>query len=351
MCLPMKLVFFVILFFSLFANADDTPISHSPIGIMGDHNHKEGEIMISLRHSSMSMKGILQNGEVINNLDILNLPNPYSSMLNAPKKLSVIPIEMNMKMIMLGGMFAYSDKLTLMSMLIFKDIEMVSESYRGMMNRDYLGSFKISNDALSSLSIIGLFSLVNTEQKYSNILVGINESFGDNDRQGKVLTPMNTQMNMLMPYAMQISDKSTNLNLGYTQKIFFSNYSVGYQLKTSVNLNKHEWAYGDKYEANFWIQKQSNNNLSWSLRFHHLKEESINGRNLKISAPVQTANPLNYGGNISSIGIGLNSIFNLSDGDHADRLALEVIYPISQNKKGLQMKSKEKIIFGYQKSF
>ena len=99
------------------------------------------------------------------------------------------------------------------------------------------------------------------------------------------------------------------------------------------------------------MQKQNNNNLSWSLRFHHLKEESINGRNLKISAPVQTANPLNYGGNISSIGIGLNSIFNLSDGDHADRLAVEVIYPINQNKKGLQMKSKEKIIFGYQKSF
>ena len=347
----MKLVFFVILFFSLFTNADDIPISHAPIGIMGDHNHKEGEVMISLRHSSMSMKGTLQNGEVINNLDILNLPNPYSSMLNAPNKLSVIPIEMNMKMIMLGGMFAYSDKLTLMSMLTFKDIEMVSETYRGLMNRDYLGSFKISNSALSSLSIVGLFSLVNTEQKYSNILVGIKESFGKNDRQGKVLTPMNTQMNMLMPYAMQISDKSTNLNLGYTQKIFFSKYSVGYQLKTSINLNKHEWAYGDKYEANFWMQKQNNNNLSWSLRFHHLKEEIINGRNLKISAPVQTANPLNYGGNISSIGIGLNSIFNLSDGDHADRLALEVIYPISQNKKGLQMKSKEKIIFGYQKSF
>ena len=38
-------------------NAGTRPDSHAPIGIMGDHYHKTGEIMLSYRCMHMSMAG------------------------------------------------------------------------------------------------------------------------------------------------------------------------------------------------------------------------------------------------------------------------------------------------------
>ena len=70
---------------------------------------------------------------------------------------------------------------------------------------------------------------------------------------------------------------------------------------------------------------------------------------MSIMAPVQTANPYNYGGKNINFGIGLNFITNFLPGMHADRLAIEYIIPIDQNKNGLQMKDDSKIIIGFQK--
>ena len=61
--------------------------------------------------------------------------------------------------------------------------------------------------------------------------------------------------------------------------------------------------------------------------------------------------PYNYGGSSSSLGIGFNTVFNLFERAHSDRLAIEILFPINQSKTGLQMDNKEKIILGYQKAF
>ena len=57
---------FVTLFLSVFLNsyADELHISdsHGPISIMGEHMHKEDEVMFSYRFSNMRMHGLL-NGE------------------------------------------------------------------------------------------------------------------------------------------------------------------------------------------------------------------------------------------------------------------------------------------------
>ena len=47
--------------------------------------------------------------------------------------------------------------------------------------------------------------------------------------------------------------------------------------------------------------------------------------------------------------LSLNFITNFLPGMHADRLAIEYIIPIDQNKNGLQMKDDSKIIIGFQK--
>ena len=340
-----------IIFFSSFSLSDDTPISHAPIGIMGDHAHEKGETMFSLRISTMKMKGNLLNGNSIEDSQVLTLPNPNAGMLNAPSNLSIVPQEMDMRMIMLGGMFATKDRFTLMGMMMFKDLEMLSKTYQGMMNRNLLGSFSLSSEALSQVSLFGLINIKDNDSENSIFKIGFIKATGDNNKTDIVLTPMNSQMEMIMPYGMQGSDKSTKLSIGYTHKKYFSTNSLGFQIQSSLNTNEKDWAFGNKYETSIWFQKFFNNNLSWSLRYNFVKEESIKGSDSRITGPVQTANPYNYGGSSSSLGIGFNTVFNLFESAHSDRLAIEILFPINQSKTGLQMDNKEKIILGYQKAF
>ena len=149
----------LIIFFSSFIFADDTPISHAPIGVMGDHTHQKDEIMVSFRFSTMKMRGNLLGVNTINDNQIIEIPNPNAGMPNAPSNLSIVPKEMDMKMFMLGGMLAVTDKVTLMGMMMFQDLSMSSDTFQGMMNRNLLGSFNLSSEALSNISFFGLVDI------------------------------------------------------------------------------------------------------------------------------------------------------------------------------------------------
>ena len=347
----MKHYLSLIIFFSSFIFADDTPISHGPIGVMGDHTHQKDEIMVSLRFSTMKMRGNLLGGNTINDNQIIEIPNPNAGMPNAPSNLSIVPKEMDMKMFMLGGMLAVTDKVTLMGMMMFQDLSMSSNTFQGMMNRNLLGSFNLSSEALSNISFYGLVDIFDYDLEKSIISIGITKSIGNNNKTGNILTPMNTRIDMIMPYGMQGSDKSTKLNLAYNHKIFYDSNSIGVQVKTDLNIDEKNWAFGNKYETSIWYQELVNDNLAWSIRYKIAKEESIEGTDSRIIGPVQTANPFNYGGINSYLGVGLNTTFRLFQSDHSDRLALELLMPINQNKNNLQMEDKNKIIIGYQKAF
>ena len=71
-----------VIFFSCYLFCDDTPISHASIGVMGDHTHQKDEIMISLRISSMKMRGNLLGSNVINDNQILELLIPVNQNKN-----------------------------------------------------------------------------------------------------------------------------------------------------------------------------------------------------------------------------------------------------------------------------
>ena len=69
-----------------------------------------------------------------------------------------------------------------------------------------------------------------------------------------------------------------------------------------------------------------------------------------ISAPVQTANPENYGGREVHFALGVNFLTHILPGK-SDRFGLELIKPIQQEKNNLQMDTDYQFILGYQKAF
>ena len=353
-------------------------IHHAPIGVMGDHFHKKGEWMVSLRFANMQMKKNIFNGNSISTEDILKQPNPFSKMpmvmknsesmsamndtpskisdhphtapMKIPMNLSVIPKKMTMRMIMFGAMYAPSDKITLMGMAMFNDKEMILDTHKGMMARDYLGSFETSSSDLSKISLSALLNLHDAEDSKWHIIFGLEKSLGDNSKTGLVLTPMNMKKSITLPYGMQSSDKALRLSAGITNVKFIRDFILGNQLLIKKVVDEKDWNFGDEFEYNIWFQGSFNDKASYSFRLNYKDQDSIDGSDRTIMAPVQTANPLNYGGEVINFGIGINAIFDLFGGRHKDRFAFEIIKPIDQNKNGLQMKDDITIHIGFQKS-
>ena len=286
---------FVFLFFINLSSATSAT-GHAPIGVMGDHYHKTNERMISIRYSAMQMKGnILHNNSISDQEIITSQINPFASMPNAPTYLSVVPQKMDMQMMMVGGMYAYSDNLTYMGMLMFMKNKMTSNAYKGSMDRGYLGSFETNLDDLSNFSFSALYRLIEIDDNRWHLEVGIDKSIGSNDNQGTMLTPMNKFMNMTMPYAMQM-DGATRLISGLTNSRNLNDFVLGSQIKKYYVIKDKNWAFGDKLEISSWLQKSYDDSLAFSIRLLFTKKQNLSGSSLEIKSPVQSANPLNYGG-------------------------------------------------------
>ena len=324
-------------------------ISHAPIGVMGDHYHKAGEKMLSIRYSTMQMKGnSLHDNSVSDQNIIMDQANPFASLPGAPTNLSVVPKKMEMQMVMVGGMYAYSDDLTYMSMLMFMKNKMVSNTYRGAMDRAYLGSFQTNLDDLSNITFSALYKLYETNNNRWHLELGLDKSIGKNDNKAIMLTPMNTYMEMTMPYSMQM-DESTRLISGITNSRNLDEIVFGSQIKKYTVIDNKDWAFGDKLEVSSWLQKSYNDSLSYSVRLLFTKEQKISGFSSEIISPVQSSNPLNYGGKSLKFFLGANKIFNLFEKDHI-RLGFEYMFSLEDSKNGLQMDSDDKFIVGYQMS-
>ncbi len=333
------------------AYADGMAISHGPIGVMGDHIHKKGQSMISVRLMHMTMKGTALDGRSISDSEILDLPNPFSSLPNMPMKLSVIPEIMSMRMVMLGGMYTPSDNLTLMGMAMFNQKGMELNTYRGMMGREYLGSFDKSSSDLSNISIRGLYKLFKNRHTRSHVHLGFQKGVGENTRSGNVLTPMNIWSSTTLPYGMQSSDRSLRIISGVTNVSKFGGFVLGNQLVFNSAIEKADWVLGNILEFDSWAQRALHRKLSYSVRLNYKREGALGGQDNTIMAPVQTADPSNYGGQILNLGLGINSVFRFFGNKRKDRIAFEFIFPLWQVKNGLQMNDSFTFVMGYQRMF
>ena len=330
------------------SKTNSSAIEHAPIGVMADHFHKKGESMISLRYGAMKMDGNIFNGNSINTEQILALPNPLGMM---PANLSVVPNSMDMSMVMLGGMYAPTDDITLMAMGMFMDKDMSLSSYKPMMGRDFLGKFTTSSSDLSDIAFGALFKLKENDSGRWHAEMTLQKSLDKNELKDEVLTPMGMNMEMILPYGMQIGDDATRLVLGLTNvSILNDNWIFGNQLRGKFVISDKDWSFGDAIELNSWVQYEINSSVSLSSRIKFIDQDSIAGSNPMIMAPVQSANPKNYGGQEIQLGLGINLLTSIFPG-HADRIGIEFILPIKQDKNGLQMETDYQFIIGYQKSF
>ena len=323
---------------------------HAPIGVMGDHMHKKGEWMLSYRYMRMDMEGNrIGTNDVSPDTIVSTVPNAFAP----PPMLRIVPLWMTMDMHMLGLMYAPSNDLTLMVMGNYINKEMRHVTYQGMAGTNVLGYFTTETEGWSDTKVSGLYRLYDDAyHNHVHLNLGLSLPTGSITERGTVLTPMNMQNDVRLPYAMQLGTGTFDLLPGLTYTGRNGDFSWGAQYRAEIRLgeNDEDYAWGDKHAVTGWLAYEWAAWISTSVRLDASTQGQIEGMDPNIAGPVQTANPMFYGGERVDAYLGVN-LAGQTGAIRGHRLALEVGMPIYQDLNGPQMESDWTLTVGWQKAF
>ena len=245
-----------------------SPEGHAPIMVMGDHMHNAGEFMVSARHMTMRMRGNMKGTNELSDAQVLAEPNQHG----VPMTLRVVPQKMDMEMTMLGAMYAPSDAVTLLAMVMQIDNEMVLQSYQGMMGETPCASPFLSKSNGRGDTIIGaLFRGGETANGQWHSGLALSLPTGAVDKTSRPIVPMGcvpAAMNKRLPYPMQLGSGSYELKPSLTYNGDWRGWRVGGQANATLRLDDNDENYrlGDKFELQGWAMKNLAPNASASLR-------------------------------------------------------------------------------------
>ncbi len=331
-----------------------TASEHAPIGVMGDHMHDTGEWMLSYRYMHMNMQGNRIGTDSVSPEEIATgSPNRFAGRPMQPGNLRVVPTEMTMGMHMAGAMYAPSEWLTLMAMAHYLEKEMDHITFDTGTGTNRIGSFITASEGFGDTKLTGLIRLYEDDGHHIHLNAGLSLPTGSIDEEDEVLAPNGNRPRLRLPYAMQLGTGTYDLLPGITYTGSQDAWSWGAQYSAELRLedeNDEGYAWGDKHAVTAWGAYEWAPWISTSARLMAHTQDAIDGIDPQIVAPVQTANPDNYGGEVVELGLGVNLIGVRGPlTDH--RLAIEATAPLYRDLNGPQMETDWTITIGWQKAF
>lgn len=337
---------FALLALATNAQADDLsrPDAHAPIGVMGDHTHHAGEVMLSYRYMDMEMNGNRSGNNRVSTQDVF------------AGGFMVAPLNMDMKMHMLGGMYAPSDELTLMAMIPVTELTMDHKVGNGMMIPAMLRNQNFTTEAsgLGDIKLGGLYNIA--KQDGSNLIANFTLSLPTGSIDKKDVVPFSMGNSVQLPYPMQIGSGTYDLIPGLTYTQLQETFSWGAQAKATIRLGDNDNGYtlGDRFAITSWVAKAVTDNISFSARINHDNWQDIDGDDASIKTPngnpstfIPTANTELRAGKRTDLGLGINFVF-AGKGVTNHRIALEISQPIHQDLDGPQLETDHVLTLGYQ---
>lgn len=308
---------------------------HAPIGVMGDHTHEAGEFMFSYRFMTMQMNGSRDGTDQLSVADVF-AQNPT---------FVATPTDMTMNMHMLGAMYAPTDWLTFMAMGSYVTKTMDHVTRMG-------GAFTTESEGFGDTRISGLIGLIDTPAHKMHLNAGISVPTGSIDEEDA--TPMGV---VVLPYPMQIGSGTVDFVPGLTYRGRSGALTWGAQYLGTFRSGDNDAGYtlGDRHDVTAWLAYGWSDWVSSSVRVIGVSQGAIDGADPRIQggAPpfgVQTADPLNQGGDQIDIGLGLN--FAVPHGTFAgQRLAIEGSVPVFRDLNGPQLETDWMLTVGWQASF
>jgi hypothetical protein len=323
--------------------------SHAPIGVMGDHMHKEGEWMLSYRFMRMDMK---DNRIGTRSVSPETIATTIANRFAGPPTLRVVPTKMTTDMQMIGGMFAPADNLTLMLMANYIDRDMSHITFQGGAGTTQLGNFTTRAKGWGDTKASALIRLYEDSIHHLHLNAGLSLPTGSIKEKDNVLAPNGARPELRLPYAMQLGSGTYDLLPGLTYNGIKNKWGWGAQYAASLPLgeNSENYSWGNKHQLNLWGSYLIMPAVSISARVTTESESKIDGIDNQIAAPVQTANPNNYGGKRIATAIGINTVVT-SGILKGHRFSFEATMPIYQNLNGPQLERDKAIMLGWSKAF
>lgn len=288
---------------------------HAPIGIMGDHRHKTGEVMLSYRFMRMEIDGNRIGSNSVSPTTIATTsPNRFFGLPGQPPTLRIVPTDMTMDMHMFGAMYAPSNRVTLMAMVPYIEKSMNHVTFAGGAGTAVLGGFQTQSEGLGDVKVSALVGLMDRKTDTAlhklHLNLGVSLPTGSITETGRILAPTGMRPVVRLPYSMQLGSGTYDLLPGITYGGRRGNLGWGAQARGVIRLgnNDESYALGDEAAVSVWGSYQPKPWISLSGRVEAKSAGTIDGRDPAIMGPVQTADPLNYGGDIVTLYAGVNLV-------------------------------------------
>jgi hypothetical protein len=314
------------------ASGFDRADSHAPIGVMGDHTHAAGDVMLSYRYSRMHMDGNRSRTEDEGRVSILGPP---------PGRFPVVPTEMDMQMHMFGAMVAPHDRVTLMGMLPLVNLRMKHVTAMG-------GRFTTESQHVGDVKASALVKVFERGPHHVHLNAGLSLPTGEIRHRDD--TPLGR---VRLPYPMQTGSGTYDLMPGATYFGHDDHLSWGLQGIATIRTGRNSLGYrlGNRIEGNAWLAHPFNDAVSVSARASWTSWGNIVGEDDLLNPNlVPTADPNRRGGHRLDLLAGVNLYVPLGPlGKH--RFALEAGFPAYQWLDGPQLETDWKVIVGWQLAF
>ena len=310
-----------------------TPTNYTtPRGVMGDHMHPKGGMMVSYRYSRMAMKGNLDGGKSITSEDVL-------------VQFPVAPVNMVVEMHLIGLTYAPSNSLTVMAMIPYltKKMDHVSRPAMGS------ARFTTNSDGIGDVSLLAMFRLLETRRHHLHFGAGLTFPTGSLNKRDD--TP--TMNGAKLSYPMQIGSGTIDLNPSITYTLRSARLSWGSQIAGTVRLgdNDNGYSFGDRLDATTWGAVSLGHTLSISARLRFQAWDDVKGADPELDpAMVQTSRPDLQAGRRLDMLFGINLMTRIA-GSNGHLFGLEVGFPLTQNLNGPQLKNRWTMHAGWQYMF
>lgn len=304
----------------------------APLGLMGSHTHSKGSWMFSYQLMHMNMQENRPGREIIERETILS-------------KYTMAPTNMNMRMHMLGGMYAVTNKLTVMGMLPY------ASNYMEMIDRMGMSS-KMQSSSLGDISLTALYSLYKSHQQNLQLNLGVSIPSGS-IHESTTVNHMQQNNDMCLPYTMQTGSGTLDFMpaISYTAIHRSFVYGIKWQGRLRTGENSKSYRLGNLTSLDSWLAYQQNNWLSYSLRLQALKNWETEGQDVELNPMMSpTSDALNTGGSVVNAFVGTSCTIRKGPFE-GHRLALEYGVPLYQNLNGIQMWGRNTLLLGWQASF
>ncbi|MGJ8652027.1 MAG: transporter [Opitutaceae bacterium] len=342
--------------FSCCATSEDhvgRPDDHAPISVMGDHTHAKDGWMVSYRYMQMNMDGMRHGTDRVSSSDVLS--DGYT----------VTPESMTMDMHMFGLMYAPTDKLTLMLMGNYTEIEMdhrINPGAPAMLFNVVGGdTFTTETSGFGDLKLGGLyrFFLEGNKKAHAGLSLSLpTGSIDEKDNTPKPGMPPSFPKQQL-PAPMQLGSGTYDLLPSLTFVQQFDNWSYGAQANAVIRLeseNDHGYRLGNVFGLTTWAGYNLNEwiGLNTGLNYTYTSKLKGDQDNIGLVGPagksVTTAYNDNYGGERVDAIFGIN-LYVPKGPLKGQRIAIDVRLPLWQDLNGYQLETDSVVTIGWQMAF